>query len=81
MKKANIKKLKIGDYLIQHWVKQNEIKLVQVVQSPPALVNEEFWNKQTYVIDIPSKSIGDIYHIDNTEDCHYYKVEDKNASG
>lgn len=80
MEKADIKKVKIGDYLIQHWVNQNEIKLVQVVEPPQLLLNAEFWSNQTYVIDIPSKSIGDIYHIDNTEDCHYYKVEDNDAS-
>jgi hypothetical protein len=73
MKPTPVKDLNIGDYAIQHWIEKNEISLVQVVQSPLTLENNEFWNSRTFVIDVG----GEIYkyHIENTNDCKYYKVE------
>jgi hypothetical protein len=80
MRPTPVKKLKIGDYAIQHWTEKNEIRLVQVVDPPLSLENNEFWNTQTFVIDIEGTDNKYKYHIENTNDCKYYKVEhDKRA--
>jgi hypothetical protein len=78
MRPTPVKKLKIGDYAIQHWTERNEISLVQVVEPPLTLDKNDWWNTQTFVVDVG----GGIYkyHIENTGDCKYYKVEhDKRA--
>lgn len=78
MRATPVKHLKIGDYAIQRWTESNEIKLVQRVEPPLSISKDDWWNSQVFVIDVGSD--GYKYHIENTDDCKYYKVEhDKRA--
>ena len=80
MRPTPVKQLKIGDYAIQHWTERNEISLVQVVEPPLTLDKNDWWNTQTFVIDVEGTGNKYKYHIENTGDCKYYKVEhDKRA--
>jgi hypothetical protein len=75
MRPTPVKKLKIGDYAIQHWTEKHEISLVQVVSSPLNVSNDDYWVTQTFVIDVEGTGEKYKYHIENTNDCKYYKVE------
>lgn len=74
MKPTKMNQLKPGDYAIQHWTEYNKINLVKVVETPANLSTDDWWKAQTFVVDVESKNNGDSYHIQNTRDCHYYKV-------
>jgi hypothetical protein len=75
MKPTPVKELKIGDYAIQHWTEKHEISLVQVVQPPLSVNKDDWWNSRTFVVDVEETKNKDKYHIENTDNCKYYKVE------